>query len=193
MHFLETGKRPAFSNASQARSKKSKQSGMPRIECWPFPAPPGANNTSSSFDRRQARKPSPHFEVLIRLSIQQHDPESVLRWYDKWQVTESQNRVRFHRFETEVADAVSSTHPERAVELYCIEADRLAAETNTKLYPQSISLLKKARKVLKSHKREHEFEVILTTFHDRHHRKRRLIELLHSLAGQPIVAKRRNK
>jgi len=129
--------------------------------------------------------------VLIQLSIKQRDPDSALRWYDQWQASVAKNRFRPHRFETEVADAVSSTHPDRAVELYCTEADRLAAETNTKLYPQSVSLLKKARKVLKSQKREHEFEVILTTHPDRHHRKRRLVELLRSLRGQPIVNKRR--
>jgi len=73
-----------------------------------------------------------------------------------------------------------------------MEADRLASETNTKLYPQSISLLKKACRVLKSQNREHEFEVVLATFHDRHHRKRRLVELLLGLGGQPIVSKRRS-
>jgi uncharacterized Zn finger protein len=94
--------------------------------------------------------------------------------------------------ETEVADAVASAHPNRAVELYCAEADRLAAETNTKLYSQSVALLKKARQVLTSHNREHDFEVVLAAFHDRHQRKRRLVELLLSLGGQPIVSKRRS-
>ncbi|MDA7978979.1 MAG: hypothetical protein MPJ50_09450 [Pirellulales bacterium] len=191
MNFLETGKPPAFSKASNTRAGKTKKPAKPRTDRWPFSAPPGATDSNSRLDRDHAKKPSPHFDVLIRLSNHQRDPESVLRWYDQWQASTAQNRFRFNRFETEVADAVSSTHPDRAVELYCTEADRLAAETNTKLYPQSVSLLKKARKVLKSQEREHEFEVILTTFHDRHHRKRRLVELLHSLGGQPIVNKRR--
>lgn len=129
--------------------------------------------------------------MLIRLSIKQGDPETVLRWYDRWQASVTRNRFRPDYLETEVADAVASTHPDRAVELNCAESDRLAAETNTKLYPQSVALLKKTRKVLKSNKRDHEFEVVLATFHDRHHRKRRLVELLQSLSGQPIVSKRR--
>lgn len=193
MHFLETGKLPAFSKASKSRAKTTKKKAVPRSDRWPFPAPPCVNGSSPRPGLGRAGEPSPHFDVLIRLSIQQRDPESVLRWYDQWQASASQNRFRHARIETEVADAVSSTHPDRAVELYCTEADRLAAETNTKLYPQSVSFLKKARKVLKSQKREHEFDVILSTFHDRHHRKRRLVELLHSLGGQPIVSKRRNK
>ncbi|MCA9108636.1 MAG: SWIM zinc finger domain-containing protein [Planctomycetaceae bacterium] len=192
MNFLEIGKRPAYSKASKTRAGKTTKRTKPRIDCWPFSAPPGATASNSRLDRGDAKKPRPHFDVLIRLSIQQRDPESVLRWYDRWQASAANNRFRFNRFETEVADAVSSTHPDRAIELYCTEADRLAAETNTKLYPQSISLLKKARKVLKSQKREHEFEGVLTTFHARHHRKRRLVELLHSLGGQPIVNKRRS-
>ncbi len=192
MNFLETGIRPTFTKASKTRANKAKKAPKPRAGCWPFPAPPSANDSNSRLDRGHAKEPSPHFDVLIQLSIQQRDQVSVLRWYDQWQASTPQNRFRFHRFETEVADAVSSTHPDRAVELYCTEADRLAAETNTKLYPQSVALLKKARKVLKSLKREHEFEVVLATFHDRHHRKRRLVELLQSLAGQPIVSKRRS-
>lgn len=192
MHFLETGKRPAFAKASKTPAIKTKKAAKPRTDRWPFPAPPGANDSNSRLDRGHAKKPRPHFEVLIRLSIEQRDPESVLRWYDEWQESEERNRFRFNRFETDVADAVASTHPDRAVELYCAEADRLAAETNTKLYPQAVSLLKKARKVLKSQKREHEFEVVLATFHERHHRKRRLVELLHSLDGQPIVSNRRS-
>lgn len=193
MHFLETGKRPAFTETSKTRVSGKKKVAMPRTSRWPFPAPPSAKDSNSRLDRSHTKKPSPHFDVLIRLSIKQRDPKSILRWYDELQASEARNRFRFHRFEPEVADAVSSTHPDRAVDLYCTEADRLAAETNTKLYPQSISLLKKARKVLKSQKREHEFEVILTTFHDRHHRKRRLVELLRSLGGYPIISKRRGK
>jgi len=190
MNFLETGKRPEFAEASKTRANKTKKAAKPQADHWPFPAPPRANDSNSRLDHRHAQKPSPHFDVLIQLSIKQRDPESVLRWYDELQASGVRNRFQLNRFETEVADAVSSTHPDRAVELYCTEADRLAAETNTKLYPQSVSLLKKARNVLKSQKREHEFEVILTTFHDRHHRKRRLVELLRSLECQPIVSKR---
>ena len=192
MNFLETGIRPTFTKALKTRASKTKKAAKPQADHWPFPEPPRANDSNSRLDRSHAKEPSPHFDVLIRLSIQQRDPLSVLRWYDQWLASTPQNRFRLHRFETEVADAVSSTHPDRAVELYCTEADRLAAETNTKLYPQSVSLLKKARKVLKSQKREHEFEVVLATFHDRHHRKRRLVELLQSLAGEPIVSKRRS-
>ncbi|MFT5326338.1 MAG: putative Zn finger protein [Planctomycetaceae bacterium] len=190
MNFLETGKRPEFAEASKTRANKAKKAAKPQVDHWPFPAPPRAIDSSSRLDHGHARKPSPHFDVLIQLSIKQRDPESVLRWYDELQASGVRNRFHLNRFETEVADAVSSTHPDRAVELYCAEADRLAAKTNTKLYPQSVSLLKKARNVLQSQKREHEFEVILTTFHDRHHRKRRLVELLRSLSGHPIVSKR---
>ena len=192
MNFLETGKRPEFAEASKTRANKTKKAAKPQADHWPFPAPPRANDSNSLPDHGHAQKTRPHFGVLIQLSIKQRDPESVLRWYDELQASGVRNRFQLNRFETEVADAVSSTHPDRAVELYCTEADRLAAETNTKLYPQSVSLLKKARNVLQSQKREHEFEVILTTFHDRHHRKRRLVELLRSLRGQPIVSKRPN-
>ncbi len=153
-----------------------------------------AKRSSQSVPIRSTHssKPSPHYGVLIRFSIQQREPESTLRWYDELHSSKSKNnRYRFERFEIEVADSVSSHFPNRAIELYCGEADRLAAETNTKLYPQAVSLLKKIRKILKAEKRSHEFEAILETFHQRHHRKRRLVELLRSLGGQPILSKKR--
>lgn len=192
MHFLETGERPSFTTAAKTQTEKPNKAEALQIKRWPFLAPPGAQAKTQRSVQGQAGKPSPHFDVLIRLSIQQRDPESVLRWYDELQASQARNRFRFNRFETEVADAVSSTHPDRAVQLYCTQADRLAAETNTKLYPQSVSLLKKARQVLKLNKREHEFEVVLATFHNRHDRKPRLVELLRSLGGQPIVSKTRS-
>ena len=191
MNFLETGRRPVFMEA-KTRANRGKKAAYPPVDRWPFPALPGANDSKSHLDRGLAKKSNPHFDVLIRLAIKHRAPESVLRWYDQWLASEARPRFHLNRFETDIADAVAKTYPERAIELYCTEADRLAAETNTKLYPQSISLLKKARKVLKSQKRELEFEVILATFHDRHHRKRRLIELLQGLGGQPIVRKRRS-
>lgn len=192
MHFLETGERPSFTKASKTQTKKPKKVVASQMDCWPFLAPPGAQARTQRPVQGQADKPSPHFDVLIRLSIQQRAPESVLRWYDELQASQTRNRFRFNHFETEVADAVSSTHPDRAVQLYCTEADRLAAETNPKLYPQSVSLLKKARQVLKLNKREQEFDVILATFHNRHQRKLRLVELLRGLGGQPIVSRSRS-
>lgn len=191
MHFLETGERPSFTTASTTQPKQPKKAAVLQIKCWPFHAPPRAPAKTQQPAPGQANKPSPHFDVLIRLSIQQRDPESVLRWYDELQATRAPNRFRFNRIETDVADAVSSTHPDRAVQLYFAEADRLAAETNTRLYPQSVSLLRKALQVLKSNQREYECEVILASFHNRHGRKSRLVELLRSLGGQPIVRKSR--
>ena len=143
------------------------------------------------LDGGHRSKPSPYFEVLIRLSIDQGEPASVLHWYDQWQAAGTRYDFGYNRIETVVADAVSETHPDRAVELYCAEAEHLAAATNSKLYPQSVSLLEKARRVLKSQKREHEFATVLAAFQDRHHRKRRLVELLHRLEGRPNSGKRR--
>jgi len=189
MHFLETGKRPEFSKAAKTRRQKPKGTAKLRINRWPFPAPPGTVDLKSSHTRGFSEKPRPYFEVLIRLAIQEHDPESVLRWYELWQSSAEQNHFGFDRFETEIADAVLERYPDRAVELYCTKAERLAAETNTSLYPESVSLLKQARNVLNSENRGHDFEAILANFRNRHRRKRRLIELLHSLEGVPIVRK----
>ncbi|REK25108.1 MAG: SWIM zinc finger domain-containing protein [Planctomycetota bacterium] len=196
MKFLETGVKPRFAptpTATKSRSRKTRRSEKNQSAEWPFAPPPEAPSNRFRVDRARSRKPSPHFDVLIRWAIKHRDLESALRWYDEMQASRSKDRFRLSRFEVEIADAVSSAYPDRAVELYCTEADRLAAETSTKVYPQAVSLLKKARKVLKSQKRPHEFEVILEEFYQRHHRKRRLVELLGGLSGQPIVSMQRDK
>ena len=192
MRFLETGVQPTFAPAkTKMKSRTKKPKAVASNKCqWPFATPPRGTPSPSQFDRVHSSKPSPHYGVLIRLSIQQRDPESTLRWYDVLRSSKS-NRYRFERFEIEVADSVSSHFPNRAIELYCGEADRLAAETNTKLYPQAVSLLKKVRKILKAEKRSHEFEAILNAFLQRHRRKRRLVELLRSLRGEPILSMNR--
>ncbi len=194
MRFLETGVHPTFTPATttmKSRSNKSKGPAKNESSQWPFATPPRGTSSPSRFDRAHTSKPSPHYDVLIRLSIQQHDQALILRWYDELRSSNSKDRYRFDRFEIEVADAVSSVYPDRTVELYCAEADRLAAETNTKLYPQAVSLLKNIRKILKAEKRSHELEAILEAFHQRHHRQRRLVELLRGLGGQPILSKKR--
>lgn len=191
MHFLETGESPSFTNGSKPQTKKTKKVESSQMNCWPFLAPPRPLAGSHRGVAGQADVPSPHFDVLIQLAIQQRDPEAVLRWYDESQASQTRYPFRFNFFEAQVADAVSSTHPDRAIELYCKEADQLAAETNPKLYPQSVSLLKKARQVLKANQREDEFEGILADFHNRHRRKSRLVQLLHNLGGQPIIRKNR--
>lgn len=196
LKFLETGVKPQFApdpTAKKSRPVKTKRPAKNESSQWPFATPPKASSGRLRADRAQSRKPSPHFDVLIRWAIKHRDLESALRWYDEMQASRSKDRFWLSRFEVEVADAVSSAYPDRAVELYCTEADRLAAETSTKLYPPAVSLLKKARKVLMSQKRPHEFEVILEEFYQRHHRKRRLVELLGGLSGQPIVSMQRDK
>ena len=88
MNFLETGQRPVFTEA-QTQASRKKKAANPPTDRWPFPAPPGATDSNSRLDRGHAKKPCPHFDVLIRLSIEHRDPESVLRWYDQWLASEA--------------------------------------------------------------------------------------------------------
>ncbi len=209
MAYLETGIAPHFQDkkkgssrkkSSPAKSKKKttgavaskSKSGKrnPTIQAWPFPTPPGA----SLLSRRAGGfhvNPIPHFDVLIQLAIVQKDAKLVLHWYDSqiaWEAADGNDR--FRGFKNEIAAAIAHDYPDRALEMYCTEADDLAATTETRNYPQAIAMLKEARKILRREKRAHEFQVILETFHQNHHRKRRLVEMLNSLSRKPIVSKK---
>ena len=211
MAFLKTGIEPHFEGKSKKDSCKKSSSGKSpqrgpdkrkgsvasksekrksTPSTWPFPAPPGGSKCRRRIDRSQIIS-KPNFVILIQWAIKQKDAESVLHWYDAFvSSTADQNLCRLHQLEKKVAAAIAHDYAERAIELYCAEADCITAQSKSKSYPEAIAMLREVKKILKREKRAHEFEVILETFRKTHRRKRRLIDLLDDLNGKPIVSKK---
>lgn len=209
LRFLETGVAPTFepaqrSSSSNSKRRTTKSNGVTRgsklkssQQQWPFPPPPfqkaiGKKTRRANPSHDQNR---PHYDVLLQLAIKRKNPKSVLKWYDllNSKSNAGQTDWSYRNHGLEVAQAISREFPDRAIELYCSHADELAARTSTSLYPNVVGLLKEARKILTREKRKHEFAVILETFYQKHSRKRRLIELLASLDGKPIVKSKRRR
>jgi len=170
LRFLETGKRPAPSGK------------------WPLPP-----TQLPSADRPDGRasKPIKHWDVLRDLAIEEDRPDDVLRWHDR---LDSSGRSGFWRSDDaglRVARAVASTHPERAIEIYHAAAEKLIERTKPDAYVEAGGLLQSVRDLLHASKRSSEWPAVIAGIRESHRRKRRLMEVLDGLEGQPIVRARK--
>ncbi|MEQ8844177.1 MAG: hypothetical protein RIB58_04920 [Phycisphaerales bacterium] len=178
--FLERGQRPDVHPNGGA----SKRAAPP----WPLPEPP---QPDAQRAEGRSERGAPHFDVLIDLAIDEKRPDDVLMWFDKRDAdSPSIGRRRYrhaHRDYARVAKAVEGAHPDRAIEIYVSLANAIAAETNTKTYPEAGALLKRVKSLLKKSGREQDWPTILGDFRTENRRKRRLMEVLDGIEGRPIV------
>lgn len=164
LHYLEKGKLPWEQRA------------------WPLP--------ESGADRPSAhqRQGFPLIHHLIDIAILEKKPDQVLKWYDQ----RPQNRfVRLGIDTNDIAVAVQNHAPERAVEIWKAKAEGLIAVVKPSAYQDAAVYLKKAAKVMQKLKKEAEWEQYLRELRTEHARKWRLIEILDTLGGKPIIKQRR--
>jgi uncharacterized Zn finger protein len=166
LRFLETGRRPAPSGK------------------WPLP--PTQLPNADRPDRRTI-EPAKHWDVLRDLAIEEDRPDDVLRWYDRLAPRSRSNFWRSDDAGLRVARAVSSTHPERAIDIYRAAAEKLMERAKPDAYMEAGGLLRRVRDLLHTSKRSSEWPAVLTELRESHRRKRRLMEVLDGLEGQPIV------
>lgn len=181
-HFLETGWPPY--KAGKTRSKRGPASP------WPLPEPPRPKQevTRGTIPRRRA---GPHFDVLIDLAIDETRPDDVLKWFDKRKAANESASCRFRartsHGDTRIAEAVESSHPDRAIAIYQQLADSIASETNTKTYPEVGGYLRRIKRMLKRADRSSEWPAIVGEFRSNHGRKPRLMRVIDGIEGRPIV------
>jgi uncharacterized Zn finger protein len=126
-------------------------------------------------------------DKLIAIAILEKKPDQVLHWYDQIP------RKGFGRYgvnDDEVAAAVQSHAPERAVDIWKSKAERLIAQVKPKAYREAAKYLRKAGLVMEQQKKSKQWSQYLQGLRQQHARKIRLIEILDGLAGKPIVKKR---
>lgn len=170
LRFLETGKRPASSGG------------------WPLP--PTKLPRPDAPDDGLATSPMKHWDVLRDLAIEEDRPDDVLRWHDR--LAQHRRSSLWHSDDADlrVARAVSSTHPDRAILIYRAAAERLIERSKPDAYVQAGHLLRGVRDLLDASTRSGEWPEIVAGLRESHRRKRRLMEVLDGLEGQPIVRRR---
>jgi len=144
---------------------------------WPLPAagiPPPAKPHSRDLPMRR---------VLIDISIHEKQPDQVLRWYD------ARPSSGIGSMEDRVATAVADHAPDRAAALWKQLAEREIAAVKPSAYEAAAGYLRKLSGLLKKLGREAEWIDYLARIRDVHRKKRRLMEILDTLEGKPILKK----
>jgi uncharacterized Zn finger protein len=162
MHYLETG-------------------GLPRTKSpWPLPET-GVIETAEGPERK-----FPLTDTLIDIAIAEKRPDDVIRWYDKRKPKEIGWWERGFQ-DNKVAEAVVGRYPDRALGIWKKLAEAEIALAKPRAYEAAAGYLRRAHRVLKKLGREKEWQGYLAQLREASARKRRLLEILDSLAGGRIV------
>ncbi len=86
--------------------------------------------------------------------------------------------------ENRLADAVKTFAPERALNIWRQEAEKLIARTDTKAYAEAVVFLRKAGRLLKERKESARWNDYIAELRVTHRRKRRLLEELDKLVAE---------
>ena len=151
-------------------------------EGWPLP------ESGLVQPDAEQRNRFPLIHHLIDIAILEKKPDQVLRWYDE------RPKSRFGWYgvdEDNIATAIQTHAPDRAVTIWKDKAERLIAQVKPSAYQEAAKYLRKIAKVMSREKRLAEWEAYLKELREEHHRKRLLIEILDGLDDEPIVKKKR--
>ena len=166
-HFLETGRRPGV-----GRKRKSD----PKI-AWPLPSP---EVEVPNIEAAEA----PMTGILIQLAIAEKQPDEVLKWYDY--AGRKKGGAGLYGFlvnPTEVAEAIKSAHPDRAIAIWQEAAESNIARVSTSGYEEAAPYLRKMKNALTRAGRKQEWEAYLAALREENHRRPRCLEVLDRLKG----------
>lgn len=164
-HYLTTGRRPR-----SGRKRKSD----PDMD-WPLPAP------EVEIPAPRGDNEAPMVDVLIGLAIAENKPNEVVKWYDRAGLTEAEHWERDVSLDGDVAEAIASTHPDRAVAIWKGLAEMEIARVKPKAYEEAVHYLRKVKDVLTRSGREGEWEEYLAALRQQNKRRPRCIEQLYRL------------
>ncbi len=166
-YYLHTGRRPR-----RGRKRKSD----PEMD-WPLPAP------EVEMPAPRGEVEAPMVDVLMRLAIAEKKPNEVVKWYDH----AGRTRDTFWMYDVtpddEVADAIASTHPDRAVAIWKELAESEIARVKPRAYEDAVPYLRKVRDVLTGSGRDGEWQEYLAALRQQNKRRPRCMEQLDRLEG----------
>lgn len=172
-HYLETGALP------QATKSGKKTGGVPS---WPLPE----CEVKGMEERRETT--APMRDALIDIAIAEKRPDDVLRWYDQreprktptWWGYGSSNEDR-------IATAIVDAYPDRAIAIWKKLAESQLVHAEVRAYETAATYLRKVRDASKKPERAREWTSYLAALRQANLRRPRLVQILDSLTGRPIV------
>jgi uncharacterized Zn finger protein len=148
---------------------------------WPLP--------ESNLDKPDTDRGNrfPLFGDLIDMAILEKEPANILHWFDQ---SQKKGIPWYGIRENEIAEAVKTHAPDRAVAIWKKIAESLIARVKPSAYQEAANYLRKAAKIMAGQKREKEWVGYIQQLRKEHHRKTRLMQILDDLEGQRIVKTR---
>jgi len=171
IHYLETGQLP---------ERTERTAGGRTIPPWPLPET-GVRETT---EIRQ--KGFPMTGTLIDIAIAEKRPDEVIRWYDHPGAQPFGWRWSWFQ-EDKVAKAIAEAHPDRAIAIWKKLAEGQIAQTQPKAYEVAAGFLRSMHRAFKKLGRNKEWQSYIAGLRQANARKRRLLEVLDSLDGRPII------
>jgi uncharacterized Zn finger protein len=149
---------------------------------WPLP------ESGLDVPATEGKDRFPMLEDLIEIAILEKNPDRVLHWYDQI----PKRRYGWYGVnDDEVATAVQTHAPDRAVAIWKSKAEQLIAQVKPRAYEEAGKYLRKAAKVMAQERKQAEWDRYLQSLREQHARKIRLMEVLDGLGEKPIVKRKR--
>ena len=171
LQYLETGAVP------QPTARMVKEETIPP---WPLPE----SGLKPVIERPPIRPPMT--DTLIDIAIAEKRPDEVLRWYDQ-RKPRSRGWDSGWFAEDRIAETVMGTYPDRAVAIWKQLAEKQIALTKPKAYEEAAGYLRKVHRALKQLGKEQDWQGYLAALRRDNERKRRLVQILDTLAGRRII------
>jgi uncharacterized Zn finger protein len=171
LHYLETGQLP---------ERMERAVGGRTIPPWPLPD----TGLSQTMEARQ--KDFPMTGTLLDIAIAEKQTDEVIRWYDWQEAQPSGWRLTWFQ-DDQVAKAIAEAYPERAIAIWKKLAEGQIAQTQPKAYEVAGGFLRSVRRTFKKLGRDKEWQSYISRLRQVNARKRRLMEVLDSLDGRPII------
>jgi uncharacterized Zn finger protein len=147
---------------------------------WPLP------DTGFGKPEKSRRGTPPFTDVLIDIAINEKRVDDVVHWYEV-QKQKASDWFVAHR-DDEVATAVASEYPDRAVAIWKRIAEWHIGQTNVGNYSQAVNYLKKVRKLQDGLVKAADWADYLEKLTETNKRKTRLVQMLNALSGKPILS-----
>jgi uncharacterized Zn finger protein len=171
-YYLETGILP------QTKKPTKKTSDVP---VWPLPE----CEVKGMSERRAAT--APLIDALIDIAIAEKRPDDVLRWYDQREPRKIPAWGYSGSDEDRIATAVVDAHPDRAVAIWKKLVESQLVHAEVRAYETAAIYLRKIHRACTKHGQGQEWKTYLATLRQANLRRPRLVQILDSLTGRPIV------
>jgi uncharacterized Zn finger protein len=172
LHYLETGVQP------QATPQAKKSAGMPP---WPLP------DCEVKDPKERREPPAPMTAALIDIAIAEKRPDDVVRWYDQRKQPQTPTWGYGWGTDDRIAEAIADAYPDRAIAIWKATIEAQLKHAEVRAYETAAIYLRKVRSTLKKRGQEQEWKQYLATLRQANLRRPRLVEILDSLEGRPIV------